>query len=69
MLNKEFFDKHFKMHNKIVLFTPDNIKITISKAYHFHLNGGHQDFDIHDSQDLAELCEYYKLSTERHDAM
>lgn len=32
MLTKEFFDKHFKMHNKIVLFTPENIKITISKA-------------------------------------
>jgi hypothetical protein len=65
MLTKEFFDKHFKMHNKIVLYTTDNICLTISKAYHFHLNGGHQDFDIHDSQDLAELCEYYKLSTER----
>lgn len=44
MLNKEFFDKHFKMHNRLVLYTPENIKITISKAYHFHLNGGHQDF-------------------------
>ena len=66
MLTKEFFDKYFKMHNKIVLFTPENIKITISKAYHFHLNGGHHDFDIQDSQDLAELCEYYTLSTERH---
>lgn len=69
MLNKEFFDKHFKMHNKIVLYTPDNIKITISKAYHFHFNGGHHDFDIHDSEDLAELCAYYKLSTERHNDM
>ena len=30
MLNKEFFDKHFKMHNRLVLYTPENIKITIS---------------------------------------
>lgn len=66
MLNKEFFDKYFKVHNKLVLYTKDIVKLTISKAYHFHLNGGHHDFDIQDSQDLAELCEYYKLSTERH---
>lgn len=44
MLTKEFFDKYFKVHNKIVLYTPDNIRLTISKAYHFNLNGGHQDF-------------------------
>ena len=66
MLNKEFFDKYFKFHNKIILYTKENIPLTISKVYHFHLNGGHQDFDIHDSQDLEVLCEYYKLSDERH---
>ena len=66
MLNKEFFDKYFKYHNKIILYTKENIPLTISKVYHFHLNGGHQDFDIHDSQDLEVLCEYYKLSDERH---
>lgn len=66
MLTKEFLEKHFKFHNKLVLYTPDNICLTISKAYHFHLNGGHKDFDIYDSQDLAELCKYYRLSTEEH---
>lgn len=65
MLTKEFLDKHFKVHNKLVLYTPDNVRLTISKAYHFHMNGGHHDFDIHDSEDLAELCKHYKLSTER----
>lgn len=67
MLTKDFFDKYFKVHNKIVLYTPENIKLTISKAYHFHLEGGHQDLDIHDAQDLSEFCEYYKLSTERNE--
>lgn len=66
MLTKEFFDKHFNLHNKIVLYTPDNITITISKAYHFHFYGGHRDFDIHDSTDLANICKYYNLSTKRH---
>lgn len=65
MLTKEFFDKYFKTHEKIVLYTPDNIPMTVSKVYHFHMNGGHRDFDVNDSQDLSEICEYYILSTER----
>ena len=38
MLTKEFFDKYFKTHEKIVLYTPDNIPMTVSKVYHFHMN-------------------------------
>ena len=30
MLNKEFFDKYFKVHNKLVLYTKDIVKLTIS---------------------------------------
>ena len=46
MMNKEEFEKYFKFHNKIVLFTKDNIPIIITKAYHLHLSGGHVDMDI-----------------------
>ena len=56
MMNKEEFEKYFKFHNKIVLFTRDNIPITISKAYHLHLSGGHVDMDIGDCEDLADFC-------------
>lgn len=66
MLNKEFFDKYFRNHSELVLYTEDNIRITISKDYHFHLNGGHTDFDIYDSMDLEELCKYHKLSIEKY---
>lgn len=65
MVTKEFIDKYFKHHDKLVLYTDDNIAMTVTKAYHFHMNGGHRDFDVHDSQDLSEMSEYYHLSTER----
>ncbi len=56
MMNKEEFEKYFKLHNKIVLYTTDNIPITISKAYHLHFSGGHYEFDIADCEDLADFC-------------
>ena len=61
MMNKEEFEKYFKYHNKIVLFTKDNIPITISKAYHLHLSGGHVDMDIGDCEDLADFCKLREL--------
>lgn len=62
MMNKEEFEKYFKLHNKIVLYTKDNIPITFSKEYHFHFSGGHYEFDIADCEDLAEFCEKTCLS-------
>lgn len=62
MMNKEYFEKHFKLHNKITLYTADNIPLTISKAYHLHLEGGHCSMDIADCEDLAEFCELRRLS-------
>lgn len=56
MMNQEEFEKYFKFHNQIVLFTKDNIPITISKAYHLHLSGGHVDMDIGDCEDLVDFC-------------
>lgn len=62
MITKEFLQKHFKMHNKIVLYSKDNIPLTISKEYHLHLEGGHCSMDIEDCEDLAEFCEKTCLS-------
>ena len=63
MFNKDFFDKHFKLHNKLVLYTPDNIKMTITPEYHFRIEGGHHSFTLHDSVDLAEFVNKYNFST------
>lgn len=69
MITKEFLERHFNHHDSITLWSKDNIKLTISKAYHFHLTGGHRDFDIHDTEDLASLCERYGLSLESHETL
>ena len=63
MFNKEFFDKHFKLHNKLVLYTKDNIKMTVTTEYHFRVDGGHHNFTLHDSIDLADFANRYNLST------
>lgn len=67
MITKEFLQKHFKMHNKIVLYSKDNIPLTISKEYHLHLEGGHCSMDIVDCEDLAEFCEKTGLSLKPQD--
>lgn len=67
MITKEFFQKHFKMHNKIVLYSKDNIPLTISKEYHLHLGGGHCSMDIGGCEDLAAFCEKTGLSIKPQD--
>ena len=69
MISKDFFQKYFKLHNKITLYTADNIPLTISKAYHLHLDGGHCTMDIADCEDLAEFCELRGLSLEPTEVM
>lgn len=63
MFTKDFFDKHFRMHNKLTLYTKDNIKMTVTTEYHFRVDGGHHNFTLHDSIDLADFANRYNLST------
>lgn len=62
MLTKEYLENYFKHHDKLVVYTNDNIKLTISKEYHLRLQGGHRDFPIYDMEDLEEYSSYYKFS-------
>lgn len=39
MITKEFLEKHYKFHDKLVLYTPDDIKLTFSKEPHYHMEG------------------------------
>ncbi len=56
MITKEHLDKHFKLHNKLVLYTKDNIKLVFTKEPHFHMSGGHAILDLMDIEDLTEFC-------------
>ena len=46
MFTQDYFEKHFKLHNKIVLYTPDDIKLEFTKEPHFHMSGGHTSLDL-----------------------
>ena len=62
MITQDYFDKHFKLHSKLVLYTHGGIKIEITKEPHFHLSGGHTQMDLMDLEDLALFCNARGLS-------
>jgi len=61
MITKEYLENHFKHHNKLVLYS-GTIPLTITKAWHLHLNGGHNSFDIDDCEDLEYMCKLKYLT-------
>lgn len=64
MITKEFLEKHFKLHNKLVLYTPSNVKVVFTKASHFHMDGGYHNLDLMDVEDFAEFCNARGLALE-----
>lgn len=69
MFTQDFFEKHFKLHNKLVLYTPDNIRIELTKVPHFHVGGGHSSLDLMDVEDLTGFCNARGLTTQPHDTV
>ena len=62
MITKEFLEKHYKFHDKLVLYTPDDIKLTFSKDPHYHMEGGHAMLDLMDLEDFAAFAKARGLS-------
>ncbi len=62
MITKEFLEKHYKFHDKLVLYTKDGIKLTFTKEPHYHMSGGHVTLDLMDLEDLAEFSNAKGLS-------
>lgn len=62
MITKEFLEKHYKFHDKLVLYTPDDIKLTFSKEPHYHMEGGHAMLDLMDLEDFAAFAKARGLS-------
>ena len=62
MITKEFLEKHYKFHDKLVLYTPDGIKLNFSKESHYHLSGGHASLDLMDLDDLVAFSNETKLT-------
>ena len=36
-MDKKFFEQHFRLHNKLTIYSKDGIKLTITKEPHYHL--------------------------------
>lgn len=56
MITKEYLERHFKFHNKLVLYTKDNVKLEFTKEPHFHMKGGYHTMDLMDLEDLEMFC-------------
>ncbi len=61
MITKEFLEKHFRHHDKLVVYQ-NNIPLTITKEWHLHFNGGHYDFDLNDCEELADLSKKQRIT-------
>lgn len=62
MITKEYLEKHYKFHDKLVLYTPDNIKLTFTKEPYYHMEGGHATLDLMDLEDFAVFANARALS-------
>lgn len=54
-LTKEFFEKQFKKHDKVTIYSPENISLDISKVPYIHRDNTSTEFDL-DCADLADYC-------------
>lgn len=60
-LTKEFFEKQPKKHDKLTIFSPENILLDISKIPYICRDVTNMEFDL-DCADLADYCNALDLS-------
>lgn len=62
MITKEFFDKQLSKHEKLTVYSRDNVPHTIIKKYHLTTEPDKRlHFDL-DCKDLAEYCRMFGLT-------
>lgn len=62
MITKEYFDKHLSKHEKLTVYSEDNVPHTIIKKYHLTTE---PDKSLHfelDCKDLEKYCDMFGLS-------
>lgn len=55
MITKEYFDKHLSKHEKLTVYSEDNVPHTIIKKYHLTTE---PDKSLHFDQDCKDLEKY-----------
>ena len=62
MITKEYFDKHLSKHEKLTVYSEDNVPHTIIKKYHLTTEPDKSlHFDL-DCKDLAQYCRMFGLT-------
>ena len=62
MITPEYFDKHLKKREKLIVFSEDNVPLTIVKKYHLTAEPGRTlHFDL-DCKDLEKYCNMMGIS-------
>lgn len=59
-ITKDYFEKQLKKHDKVTVYSPENIPLNISKEYYVTRDGSTLEFEM-DCEDLALYCEHMGL--------
>jgi hypothetical protein len=54
-ITKEYFEKQLKKHDKITVYSPENIPLDIFKELYIGCDGAGFEFEM-DYKDLADYC-------------
>lgn len=54
-ITKEYFEKKLKKHDKVTVYSPENIPLDISKEFYISRDGTTLEFEM-DCEDLALYC-------------
>lgn len=60
-ITKEYFEKQLKKHDKVTVYSPENIPLNITKAPCIRRDGIGTEFEM-DCADLADYCNLLGLS-------
>lgn len=56
MITAAYFDKHLKKHEKLTVYSADNVSHTIVKKYHLTTEPNRNTYFDLDCKDLEKLC-------------
>lgn len=62
MITAAYFDKNLKKHEKLTLYSEDNVSHTIVKKYHLTTEPNRTTYFDLDCKDLEKLCEMMGLT-------
>ena len=62
MITADYFDKHLKKHEKLTVYSADNVPHAIVKRYHITTESNRNTYFDLDCADLKKLCDMMGLT-------